>query len=453
MNVDSSYDKPVTVGFISLGCAKNLVDSQVMAGIILSEQIKLAPSPEEADVVIVNTCAFIEEARNESYEMIESACALKRDGQCRAVIVAGCLPQRYRHEISSRLPDVDAFIGLDELEDIGSIIRRVAHGERGVFEVSRNAHRLYEPRMPGLTFTGGPYAYLKIAEGCDHRCSFCAIPSIRGSYRSRPMDLILKEAESLLARGVKELNLISQDVTRYGKDLGDGTDLPALIRKLAGLGGTFWIRLLYGHPAGVTDGLLSAMAETEKVCHYLDIPIQHSHPHILRAMSRRDTIDQVAGMAGRIRNFMPDTTLRTTCLIGFPGETDVHFAHLVELVKQVEFDHLGAFVYSPEENTPSFAMPDRPDVRVADERRNQLLAVQREIVDKKAAALIGKEAEVLLEKKAPGNNMWISRAKRNAPEVDGVVFAERLTGHGKPGDFVKVRYTAQDEYDMTAVEI
>jgi len=436
------------VGFISLGCAKNLVDSQLMAGVLISEKIRLARSPEEADVVIVNTCAFIEEARAESFEMIESACRMKETGQCRAVVVAGCLPQRYREQLKARLPGVDAFMGLDELEGVGAMVRQLAEGRSGLFDVSVKSSRLYEPKVPGIVFTGGPFAYLKIAEGCNHRCSFCAIPAIRGAYRSRSMSQIVGEAEKLLANGTKELNLVSQDVTYYGRDLKYDSDLASLVEALGRLGGKFWIRLLYGHPAMVSDRLLDAVAKTPQACRYFDLPVQHSHPDMLHAMRRGDTIMHVERMAGRIRNIMPDAVLRTTCLVGFPGETDEHFDHLLDYIERTEFDHLGVFVFSPEENTAAFDMQDRPDADVAEARRQDILSTQRAVVDAKAARLIGQEAEVLLERKT--GDIWIGRARRNAPEVDGTVLIENVPADRKPGDFISVRYVSQQEYDMVA---
>ncbi len=448
-----SGQKNLSVGFISLGCAKNLVDSQLMAGVLISEKFRLARSPEEADVVIVNTCAFIGEARAESMEMIEEACRMKEAGQCRAVLVAGCLPQRYREQLKNKLPAVDAFIGLDDLESVGTVIRRLSEGKRGIFNVSVKSSRLYEPKVPGIVFTGGPFAYLKVAEGCNHKCSFCAIPAIRGAYRSRTMSQVLAEAEKLLANGMKELNLISQDITSYGRDLKYESDLAALIEALGRFGGRFWIRLLYGYPAMVNDRLLKVMAEAPQVCHYLDLPVQHSHPDILRAMRRSDTIMHVEKMADRIRQAMPDVSLRTTCLVGFPGETEEHFQHLLNFVSRVEFDHLGVFTFSPEENTAAFDMPDRPDEETAAARRDELLVVQREVVDRKAARLVGFDAEVLLERKDPESDMWIGRARRNAPEVDSVVFVKNLPPIASAGEFVNVRYTAQQDYDMEAVSI
>jgi len=445
--------KPVSVGFISLGCAKNLVDSQIMAGVLLSENLKLARCPEEADIVIVNTCAFIEEARTESMEMIESACSLKDTGPCRAVLVTGCLPQRYKEDLQARLPEVDAFIGLDDLENVAAVIKKLADGKRGIFNVSAKPVKTFEPRVPGIVFTGGPFAYLKVAEGCNHHCAFCAIPGIRGAYRSRTVLQIVKEAEKLLANGVKELNLISQDVTSYGRDLKYESNLAKLLEALGRLGGNFWIRLLYGHPAMVSDGLLQVMAETPQVCHYLDLPVQHSHPDILHAMRRGNTIVHVEKMAGRIRNVMPDVALRTTCLVGFPGETEEHFQHLLDYVERTEFDHLGVFTFSPEEHTTAFDMKDRPDPEVAARRRDRLLTAQRQIVDRKSARMTGSIDTVLLEKDEPENNIWIGRARRNAPEVDGVVLVEQVPAEKKAGDFISVQYTGQEEYDMVAVNI
>ena len=442
----------ITVGFISLGCAKNLVDSQVMAGSLVSAGIALARSPEEADVIVVNTCSFIEDAREESVDAVLSACSLKKTGPCRAVIVTGCLPQRYDTELSKSLPEVDAFIGLDELEEIPDIVARVGRGESGIRRVSAASSGLFEPKIPALVFTGGPFAYLKIAEGCSHGCTFCAIPGIRGGYRSRTIPAIVGEAEQLLQNGMKELNLISQDITAYGRDLGDGTDLPALLRALGGIGGKYWIRLLYGHPAGVGEDLLAAMSEVSQACHYLDIPIQHSHPDVLRAMGRGGPARQVEELAARARAALPRVTLRTTCLVGFPGETEEHFLHLLDFVRKTEFDHLGAFVYSPEEGTPALDMPDRPDSDVAEERRGRLMLAQKEIVDRKCRELIGWEAEILLERQRAGHdNAFIGRSERQAPEVDSVTFVENVPADRGPGDFVRAKYTEQIDYDMKAV--
>jgi ribosomal protein S12 methylthiotransferase len=441
------------VGFISLGCAKNLVDAQLMAGNLIADGISLAPSPEEADVVLVNTCSFIKDARDESYDSIESACEMKRAGQCSHVVVTGCLSQRYRNDLLDQMPDVDAFVGLDELEDVGTVIRRIVGGENRVLDVSQSPTRLYDPKVSGIVFTGGPYAYLKVAEGCNHLCSFCAIPGIRGTHRSRPMASIVKEAEDLLEMGYRELNLISQDITFYGRDLDSGNDLPALLRELGKIGGHFWIRLLYGYPSHVTDELLEAMGDVSQVCHYLDLPIQHSHPDILKGMKRTETADSVRDMGPRIRSFLPDGVLRTTCLLGFPGETEDHFNHLLDYVQATEFDHLGAFVFSPEDGTPALDMPDRPDAEVAESRRSRLMICQLDIVDRKLSGLIGREDQLILEHpEAEDETSWIGRTPRFAPEVDGEVLVRNVK-NGRPGAFVPVRYTAQVDYDMEAEQV
>lgn len=442
----------LSVGFVSLGCPKNLVDSQVMADVLLTEKIGLAPSPEEADIVIVNTCAFIDAARRESMDAIREVCRLKRKGRCRAVVVCGCLPQRYKGNIRTELPEVDALVGLDELRQIGAIVRRVARGEHDITAISAQSRALFDPDGPGVSFTGGPFAYLKIAEGCNHRCAFCAIPGIRGRFRSRPLRSIFREAERLLERGAREINLISQDITAYGRDLGGGADLCGLLRGLGRLGGTFWIRLLYAYPTRVSDRLLETMAAVPQVCRYLDVPIQHSAPEILRAMHRADTIRPVAQLGTRARAILPDVALRTTCLVGFPGETRAHFAHLLRHLSDVQYDHVGAFTYSPEEGTDAFHLRCVPSRPVAEARRGQLLIAQQRIVAEKALARVGSEAEVLIERSMPSGG-WVGRSRRDAPGIDGQVFVRGAPAGTGPGTFVRVRYTAPADYDMKAVAV
>jgi ribosomal protein S12 methylthiotransferase len=445
----------LTVGFVSLGCAKNLVDSQRMAAALLADGLALAPSPEAADVVVVNTCAFVEAAREESLDEIRRACRLKTGGRCRAVVVAGCLPQRYRDRVRESLPDVDAFLGLDELDRLGEIARRVAGGERDILAVTSGpSRRLDEASTPTPIFTGGAYAYLKIAEGCDHRCTFCAIPAIRGAQRSRPIDAIVREAAERLDRGVRELTLVAQDVTAYGLDRDGRPRLPDLLRALSRFGGRYWIRWLYGYPTRIGDELLAAMAECAPVCRYLDVPIQHSHSDVLRRMGRGDTVEAVAGLAARVRAAMPDATLRTTCLVGFPGETPARFEHLLRFARETVFDHLGAFAYSPEEGTPALRMPSRPSRAVAEARRRRLLAAQRRLVVARLAARIGQEDEVLLERPADGpDNPWLARSRRLAPEIDGAIVVRRAGPDAAVGAFARVRYVAARDYDLEAVPI
>ncbi len=444
----------LSVGLISLGCAKNLVDSQVMAGSLLKYGMAFVPDPGEADIVVVNTCAFIEAAREESRETILSICDLKKEGSCKAILVAGCMSQRYKNNMQELFPDVDAFIGLDELEKIGEIAEQIITGDnKGLVEVSDEAVKLYEPEFPELVLTGGPYAYLKIAEGCNHKCSFCAIPSIRGSRRSRSLDNILSEASRLLENGIKELDVIAQDIMAYGKDIDNGVGLPTLLKELSSLGGDHWVRLLYGYPTGVTNDLLAVMAENSVICRYLDIPIQHSHPDILKGMRRAETADQLEDMITRIRNTLPGVALRTTCLVGFPGEEEEHFGHLLDFVKAMRFDHLGVFVYSPEDNTPAFDMKNVPEREIAEERRHELMIAQRDIVDEKSQELINTEANVLVEQFHPEDDgIFIGRSERLAPEIDGEIFI-RGTSEEDIGKFIKVRYIKQLDYDMVGKKV
>lgn len=443
------HQKPIRVGFVSLGCAKNLVDSQTMAGELIAANIELAPTPEEADVVIVNTCAFIDDARTESMEAILSACELKRSGRCRAVVVAGCMPQRYRDSIQQSAPEVDAFIGLDQLDEIGAIVPSLLKQHDPILHVSPTARKLFEPTIP-VVFSGGSYAYLKIAEGCNHACAFCAIPGIRGTHRSRTIPNIRNEAAKLLESGFRELAIISQDTTSYGRDRSPPVTLSDLLDQLTTLDGEFWIRLLYGYPSLLTDELLETIAASPHICNYLDIPIQHSHPDILTAMRRRGTVSAAHALPERTRRAIPDVALRTTCIVGFPGETDAHFQHLLDYVAEARFDHLGVFVYSPEEGTPAFNMNDVPAHDLAQERAVRLMAAQREIVDQLAEARIGTEEKLLLERHDEESGLWLTRSVRLAPEADGIVFLENAPPTARIGDFVTARYTEQDEYDMVA---
>jgi ribosomal protein S12 methylthiotransferase len=439
----------LSVGFISLGCAKNLVDSEHMASVLRAEGIALARSPEEADVILVNTCGFIGDAKEESVDAILQACRLKQSGGCRAVIVAGCLIQRYQAELQRAMPEVDAFIGLDQLAEIGRVVRKVGQGESGILKVSAVSRKVFSPLPSRIILTGGPFAYLKIAEGCNHRCAFCAIPAIRGRYRSRGMDDIVKEAETLLGQGIRELNLISQDTTRYGHDRKDGADLPELLRRLGKLDGNFWVRLLYGHPAYLTDELLDTMGEVTQVCRYLDIPIQHAQADVLRAMIRPGGVEAVRQFPARARARLPGVVLRTTCLVGFPGETVAQFNELVRFVQETGFDHLGVFAYSPEESTAATKLPRQVSSATAQRRRDKLMAIQQEIAFRKAREKRGCEDEVLLIRPLP-NTLWESRSRGQAPEVDGITKVKGVTATAKSGTLVKIRYRGAIGYDLKA---
>ena len=442
------------VALVSLGCPKNLVDLQVMAAALAAAGFDVGVPEDEADAILVNTCAFIESARAEALDAIEEACARKRGGRCRAVVVSGCLPQRYREQVLDACPDVDGAIGVDDLEGAPAAVRRALDAPGRPFcAVSRGpSKKLFTSKAPWFALTPGPYAYLKVAEGCRHACAFCAIPGIRGRLRSRPVADCVAEARALLGRGIRELDVIAQDVTSYGRDLRDGTDLVALLRALDALPGRFRVRLLYGHPAGITDELLDFVAASRRVLPYFDIPIQHSSEAVLRAMRRADTVALVPAMAARIRAKVPGAVLRTTCLVGFPGETAGDAAALVRFVRETRFDHLGAFVFSPEEGTPAFDLPKRPSARVAEARRDRLMAAQAEVVAAKLAALVGTEDEVLLETPpARRGAPWTGRLGRQAPDdIDGVTRVRGVPAGAKPGDFLRVRIVGRSGYDLEA---
>ena len=444
-------DAKVSVGFISLGCAKNLVDSEHMAAVLRSEGIVLARSPEEADIILVNTCGFIGDAKEESVDAILQACARKQTGDCRAVIVAGCLIQRYQAELQRAIPEVDAFIGLDQLPEIAKVVRRLARGENNIYQVSKVSRKVFSPLPQRILLTGGPFAYVKIAEGCNHQCAFCAIPGIRGRYRSRGITDIIRESERLLEQGIREINLISQDTTRYGNDFHDGTDLSKLLKQLGKIGGDFWIRLLYGHPAYLTDELLDTMAEIPQVCRYLDVPVQHAHPEMLAGMHRTGGVKAVRAFPERARARLPGVILRTTCLVGFPGETRTHFNELDRFVREFEFDHLGVFAFSPEENTAAAKMPGQVSRVTAERRRHKLMSVQQEIAFRKAKDHRGQKEEVLYLKPLR-KGVWEARSRGQAPEVDGVVLVRRA-GNVQPGRVDQVRYTGADGYDLKATPL
>lgn len=443
--------QPISVGFISLGCPKNLVDSEIIADDLLRAGFILAKEPEKSDILIVNTCAFIADANKESIASIFYACELKRRGKLAMVIVAGCMPQRYRGEIQSLFPDVDAFIGVDKVTRASSVIRRLLNGKRCIKEISPVPCAVINPPPDRIIFTGAPYTYIKIAEGCNNRCAFCTIPQIRGRYRSRSMASIVKEAEEHLSRGFRELNLIAQDVTFYGHDLGGKNNLPNLLRQIGRIGGKFWIRLLYGYPDHVGDDLLVAMAEIPQVCHYLDLPIQHCSTKILRMMGRGGNENTLRMLFGRIRNILPDITLRTTCIVGFPGETKNDFGRLVDFIEETGFDHLGVFVFSEEEGTRAAELPGKVRARTALQRRGVLMRSQQKNVALRLTEQIGGFEEIFIEKRKGGTkHVWISRSRRQSPDIDNLVYLRDYEDKCASGMFVQARYVKASGYDLIA---
>lgn len=439
-----------SIGFISLGCSKNLVDSQIMAGVLLGEKLTLAPSPDAADVILINTCAFIDSAREEAAENILSACAHKAEGGCKAVVVAGCMPQRYRERLAEAFPEVDAFLGVDELDAIGEVIRQALKKQSpGAVRVREGLPvRTFNPPSP-LRFTGQAFAYLKIAEGCNHVCAFCSIPSFRGRYRSRAVADIVTEAKSLIATGAREINLIAQDVTSYGRDKKGHPALADLLRELDGLDGDFRLRLLYGYPSRVTDDLLTVMRESRHVDRYLDLPIQHAHPDMIRAMRRADTLSVIPDLPRRLREAVPGITLRTTCLVGFPGETEDHFKYLLDAVEAARFDHLGAFAYCPEEGTIGAELPDLPDEEVAQDRLDRLMKLQKKIARDLNKARIGQRGRALVLGFDEDDTAHL-RLEHQAPEVDGETLLKNAPDSINAGDFIEVEISGVVGYDLIA---
>lgn len=444
-----------SIGIISLGCAKNLVDTEHMGARLRAEGYRFTQDIAAADILLVNTCAFIEDARKESIDTILEAASMKTKGACRFLIVAGCLSQRYAGDLPAALPEVDAFLGLDQLDEITQILntwrdQRTAGGNR--LDASSPSKRLYEPPPERQVLTGGPFAYVKIAEGCNHRCAFCAIPAIRGRARSRAVGSIRTEVEHLLASGIREINLIAQDTTAYGRDRDDHATLAGLLRELGRIGGDFWIRLLYGFPSSISDTLLETMAGTAQVCHYLDVPIQHSHPDVLRAMGRAATLVPIRRLVRRARKFMPDIALRTTCLVGHPGESDAAFQHLRQFMQTAQFDHAGVFVYSPEEGTRSARATGVVPTAVAESRRDLLMRDQQRRVARQQEKLTGQRDRILIQSSSSDSETesLMGRSQRQAPEVDGVTYVRSTRNPPRLGTFVDVRYRTVQGYDLLA---
>ena len=434
--------RSISVGLVALGCAKNTVDLQVMAGHLLKAGCVLAPQPDDADVILVNTCAFIEAAREEAVEEILRACELKRAGRCRAVVVSGCFAQRYGDRLTEAFPDVDAFLGIDALDKIAGIVHRALEKTKANVTVPPGMpKKIFSPPVPALRLTGSAFAYLKIAEGCAHRCAYCAIPAIRGQYRSRPLRSIVAEARALLATGVKELNVIAQDPLLYGVDFKDDTDIVKLLRALDRLKGDFWLRVLYAYPSEISDGFIDWMNTSSHAVKYIDVPIQHTDPQILKAMARGSAVAATLSAAERLRAAVPGVTLRTTVLTGFPGETNDSFAKLLMDVKRMKFDHLGAFAFSPEEGTAAAEMDGCPPPAVAAKRARTVMSAQRKVWVEKAKGYVGKTFRALVV--APG----IALLESQAPDVDGIV---RFKGKAEIGTFANMRIEKADGFDFIA---
>ena len=431
--------------FVSLGCDKNLVDTEMMLGMLGDKGFSFTDDEAEADIVVVNTCCFIGDAKEESINTLLQMGELRESGQIKALIAAGCLAQRYREEIQKEIPQVDAIVGTTAIEDIVAAVEEVLAGQKQNHYRDINAKPATNHRR--VVTTGGHFAYLKIAEGCDKRCTYCIIPKVRGNYRSVPMENLVAEATQLAEGGVRELILVAQETTLYGVDLYGQKTLPKLLHELAQISGIYWIRILYCYPEEITDELIDTIAAEPKVCHYLDIPIQHASDEVLRRMGRRTNQRELREMIARLREKIPDICLRTTLISGFPGETQEDFEELYNFVDEMEFDRLGVFPYSQEEDTRAAEMPDQIEESVKEARRDELMELQQEIAFEKAQDMIGQELVVMIEGKVADEDVYVARTYRDAPNVDGFLFlntrAELMTG-----DFVKVLVTDSNEYDL-----
>ena len=431
--------------FVSLGCDKNLVDTEVMLGLLASRGHQMVDSEEIADVIVINTCCFIHDAKEESIQTILEMAEYKKAGSCKALIVTGCLAQRYKQEIIDEIEEVDAVLGTTSYDKIVEAIDEALAGHTSVEMTDIDALPLVESKR--LVTTGGHFAYLKIAEGCDKHCTYCIIPKIRGNFRSVPIERLLKEAEDLVAQGVKEIILVAQETTLYGKDLYGEKSLHKLLRELCKISGLRWIRILYCYPEEITDELIQVIKEEDKICNYLDLPIQHASDGILKRMGRRTSKDQLVEIIGKLRKEIPDIAIRTTLITGFPGETQEQHEELMEFVDEMEFDRLGVFTYSPEEDTPAAVMPDQIPEDVKEDRQAELMELQQEIAFDLAEEMIGREVLVMIEGKVADENAYVGRTYKDAPNVDGLIFVESEE-ELMSGDFARVRITGALEYDL-----
>ena len=432
-----------TVAFAHLGCEKNRVDTEHMLGLLAQAGYGVSADEQDATVVVVNTCSFIQEAREES---VRTLVELAEQGK--ELIIAGCLAQHFQQELLDSLPEAKAIVGTGDYQHIVSVLERVEAGER-VHQVSANPTFVGDEHLPRYRTTSEAVAYLKVAEGCDYRCAFCIIPHLRGDQRSRPIASIVAEAQQLASQGVQELVLISQITTNYGLDLAGKPQLAELLRALGEVE-IPWIRVHYAYPTGLTEEVLAAYREVPNVLPYLDLPLQHSHPEVLKAMNRPWQADVTGGVLARIREQLPDAVLRTTFIVGYPGETEEHFQHLLEFVAEQQFDHVGVFTFSPEEGTPAAALPNPVSAAIALERKDRLMALQQPIAAARNAAWVGRIVDVLIEQEHPGTGEMIGRCARFAPEVDGEVRVQPGEGglSAAPGTLVPVRITGADTYDL-----
>lgn len=431
--------------FQSLGCDKNLVDSEMMLGMLAERGYSFTDDEAEADAVVVNTCCFIGDAKEESVNTILEMAELKKSGQIQALVVTGCLAQRYREEIRREIEEVDAVIGTSAIEELPAVLDAAFAGTAQDCYHSLDERPLTDKKR--ILTTGGHFAYLKIAEGCDKHCTYCIIPKVRGPYRSVPMESLLREAQELAAQGVKELILVAQETTVYGQELYGHKALPELLTKLCRIEGLVWIRILYCYPEEIDDALIRVMQKEEKICHYLDIPVQHASDAVLKRMGRRTDRKELTDIVKKLRREIPDICLRTTLIAGFPGETERDFETLFTFVEETAFDRLGVFPYSQEEDTPAADMPDQIPDEVKQARCDELMALQQEIAFDAAADMAGRLVMAMIEGKVADEDVYVARTYKDAPDVDGYLFVQ-TDRELMTGDFVRVRITGSHEYDL-----
>lgn len=432
---------------ISLGCDKNLVDTEMMLGLLNRDGHTFTDDEHEADIIVINTCCFINDAKEESVNTILEMAELKKEGRCKALIVTGCMAQRYKQEILDEIPEVDGILGTSTYDEIANVLNRVLEGTGQQESCFHDLNALPVVDAPRIVTTGGYYAFLKIAEGCDKHCTYCIIPSLRGSYRSVPMERLLKEAKALADQGVKELILVAQETTLYGVDLYGEKSLPKLLKELCKISGIQWIRIQYCYPEEITQELIDTIAAEEKICHYLDIPIQHASDTILKRMGRRTNRRQLRDMIARLREQIPDIALRTTLISGFPGETEEDHETLMQFVDEMEFERLGVFAYSQEEDTPAASFPDQVPQEIKEERRDEIMELQQEISFEKSESMVGRVLEVMIEGKVADENAYVGRTYMDAPGVDGLIFVNTDL-ELMSGDFIRVKVTGAMEYDL-----
>lgn len=431
--------------FISLGCDKNLADSEQMLGILRNKGYEFTDDECEADIIVVNSCCFISDAKEESINTILDMAQCKTHYKCQALIVTGCLAERYKEEIYKEIPEVDAVIGTSSYDAIAEAVEQALEGKKP--QVFKDLNRLPDIRTERVVTTGGYFAHLKIAEGCDKHCTYCIIPKVRGNYRSVPMENLLRQAKELAEKGVKELILVAQETTMYGKDIYGEKSLHKLLKELCKIQGIQFIRIMYCYPEEIYDELIQTMKEEQKICHYLDMPIQHCNDAILKKMGRRTNKKEIQEIVTKLREAIPDIILRTTLITGFPGETEDNFEEMMDFVDEMEFDRLGVFPYSPEEGTPAAEFSDQIDEEVKADRQCEIMELQQDIAFEKSERRIGQEMLAVIEGKVADENAYIGRTYMDAPNIDGYVFIhtdEALM----TGDFVKVKITASSDYDL-----